>query len=76
MNKNERKKVKSQNSVRLFKIEAHLKYLQDVARSYLCPHASLYLMVRYLPEGHWLRKFFWVNAPLEDEINSLIINGE
>jgi len=34
MNKNERK---SQNSVRLFKIEAHLKYLQDVARSYLCP---------------------------------------
>jgi len=35
MNKNERKK--SQNSVGLCKIEAHLKYLQDVARSYLCP---------------------------------------
>jgi len=34
MNKNERKK--SQNSVRLFKIEAHLKYLQGVGRSYLC----------------------------------------
>jgi len=33
MNKNERI---SQNSVGLFKIEAHLKYLQDVARSYLC----------------------------------------
>jgi len=37
MNKNERKTIKSQNSVGLFKIEAHLKYLQDVARSYLCP---------------------------------------
>jgi len=34
MKKNERK---SQNSVGLFKIEAHLKYLQDVARGYLCP---------------------------------------
>jgi len=34
MNKNERK---SQNSIGLFKIEAHLKCLQDVARSYLCP---------------------------------------
>jgi len=34
MNKNE---GKSQNSVGLFKIEAHLKYLQDVAKSYLCP---------------------------------------
>jgi len=40
MNKNERK---SQNSVRLFKIEAHLKYLQDVARSYLCPMPLLYI---------------------------------
>jgi len=28
---------KSQNSVALFKVKAHLKYLQDVARSYLCP---------------------------------------
>jgi len=37
MNKNRRKKVKSQNYVELFKIAAHLKYLQDVARSYLCP---------------------------------------
>jgi len=38
MNKNERKKVKkSQNSVGLFKIEAHLMYLQNIARSYLCP---------------------------------------
>jgi len=34
MNKSERK---SQNSVGLFKIEADLKYLQDVAKSYLCP---------------------------------------
>jgi len=37
MNKSGREKVKSQNSVGLFKIETHLKYLQDVARSYLCP---------------------------------------
>jgi len=36
MNKNERKEVKSQNSIGLFKIEAHLKYYQDVSRSYLC----------------------------------------
>jgi len=37
MNKNERK---SQNSVGLFKTKAHLKYLQDLARSYIsapCP---------------------------------------
>jgi len=33
MNKYERK---SQNSVGLFKIKVHLKYLQDVAKSYLC----------------------------------------
>jgi len=37
MNKNRRKAVKSQNSVGVFKREADLKYLQDVARSYLCP---------------------------------------
>jgi len=37
MNKNKRKKIKSQNSVGLFKIEAHLKYLQDVRKSYLRP---------------------------------------
>jgi len=48
MNKNERK---SQSSVGLFKIEAHLKYLQDLERSYLCLISS-YLMVGYLPEGH------------------------
>jgi len=39
MNKNE---GKSQNSVGLFKVEAHLKYLQDVARSYLCPCPSIF----------------------------------
>jgi len=44
MNKNERTKFKIQNSFGLFKIEAHLKYLQDVARSYLCP-MPLYIAV-------------------------------
>jgi len=48
MNKNKRKKVKSQNSVGLFKIEAHLKYLQDlVIKKLSLPNAPLYLMVRY-----------------------------
>jgi len=39
----EKKKSKGQNSVALFKIEAHLKYSQDVGRNYLCPMPLYYM---------------------------------
>jgi len=42
ISRNEQNEKKSQSSVALFKIKAHLKYLQDVARSYLC-HMFLYI---------------------------------
>jgi len=46
------------NSVELFKIKDHFNYLQDFARSYLCP-MSLYIWGFYIfqkrinSETHW-----------------------